>query len=105
MIALWHKPKLHVKGTGTVSAISLAITALLITVLLGTTLAGSFAWSYALPFMLLTNLHVVWGLSGWVGLLIIGVAFQVVPMFQVTAVYPVDKIGRAACRERGGKYV
>lgn len=90
VIALWHKPKLHVKGVGTVSAISLAIIALLITVLLGTTLAGSFAWSYAVPFMLLTNLHVVWGLSGWVGLLIIGVAFQVVPMFQVTAIYPVD---------------
>lgn len=89
-LALRSKPKLHVKGTGTVSAICLSIIALAITVLLGTTLAGSFGWSYALPFMLLTDLHVVWGLSGWVGLLIIGVAFQVVPMFQVTAVYPVD---------------
>ena len=90
MIALWNKPQLQVKGAATVSAISLSIIALVITVLLGTTLASSFAWPYALPFMLLTDLHVGWGLFGWVGLLIIGIAFQVVPMFQVTAIYPVD---------------
>jgi hypothetical protein len=38
--------------------------------------------------MQLTNLHAGWGLAGWVGLLVIGVAYQVVPMFQVTLMYP-----------------
>lgn len=78
------------KSSATVGAMRLAVIALLITVLLGATLASSFAWQNALPMMLLTDLHVLWGLSGWVGLLSIGVAFQVVPMFLVTPLYPVD---------------
>jgi hypothetical protein len=35
-----------------------------------------------------TDVHLGWGLIGWVGLLIIGVACQVVPMFQLTPAYP-----------------
>ncbi len=31
-----------------------------------------------------TDFHLVWALAGWVGLLIIGVSFQVIPMFHVT---------------------
>jgi hypothetical protein len=74
--------------TATVSAIRMAVCALLIAVTLGTTLAGALAWRLDLPLMLLTELHVAWGLPGWVGLLIVGVAFQVIPMFQVTPHYP-----------------
>src|SRR5699024_195135 len=37
---------------------------------------------------MLTDLHAGWGLLGWVGLLIIGISFQVIPMFQVTERYP-----------------
>lgn len=36
----------------------------------------------------LLDLHVAWGLLGWVGVLVAGVAFQVIPMFQVTEPYP-----------------
>jgi len=36
-----------------------------------------------------TDVHLGWGLIGWVGVLIIGVAYQVVPMFQLTPAYPV----------------
>lgn len=35
-----------------------------------------------------TNLHLTWGLLGWVGVLVIGVGYQVVPMFQLTPPYP-----------------
>jgi uncharacterized protein (TIGR03382 family) len=35
-----------------------------------------------------TDLHALWGLAGWVPLLLMGVAFQVVPMFQITPEYP-----------------
>lgn len=35
-----------------------------------------------------TGVHLGWGLIGWVGVLIIGVAYQVVPMFQLTPAYP-----------------
>lgn len=41
-----------------------------------------------LPRHLLTDLHLVWGLVGWVAALVIVVAFQVVPMFQMTPPYP-----------------
>ena len=36
----------------------------------------------------LTDVHLAWALAGWVGLLVMGVSFQVVPMFQVTPTYP-----------------
>ncbi len=36
----------------------------------------------------LTNLHLSWGLLGWVFLLIMAVAYQVIPMFQITDEYP-----------------
>jgi hypothetical protein len=72
------------------TAIRLALAALAVTVTLGLLLAVSYAWPtlLALPLLALTDLHASWGLLGWVGLLVIGVAFQVVPMFQVTEPYP-----------------
>ncbi|MGZ5781002.1 MAG: permease, partial [Burkholderiaceae bacterium] len=72
----------------TLAAIRLALASLVVTVSLGVGLASVLAWSLDVPFSLLVRLHVTWGLIGWVSLLIIGVAFQVVPMFQVTPVYP-----------------
>lgn len=35
-----------------------------------------------------TDVHLGWGLVGWVGMLVMGVACQVVPMFQLTPAYP-----------------
>jgi len=35
-----------------------------------------------------TGIHLGWGLLGWVGMLVMGVAYQVVPMFQLTPPYP-----------------
>jgi len=78
------------KPEATTASIRLAVMALAVTILLGASMAGALAWGYPVPFMLLTDLHVLWGLGGWVGLVIIGVAFQLVPMFQVTQVYPMD---------------
>jgi hypothetical protein len=36
----------------------------------------------------LTNVHALWGLAGWAGLLIIAVSFQVLPMFYVAPRFP-----------------
>ncbi len=49
-------------------------------------LAGHIGW-ISVPHDL-TDIHLAWALAGWVGLLVIGVSFQVVPMFQVTPPYP-----------------
>ncbi len=72
----------------TVTATALAITALGITVSLGLYLAAGYGWTAIPQSHLLTNLHLAWGLSGWVALLIIGVSYQVIPMFHVTPDYP-----------------
>jgi hypothetical protein len=37
----------------------------------------------------LINVHVAWGLGGWALMLVIGVSYLVVPMFQLTPAYPV----------------
>jgi hypothetical protein len=87
-VGLWQP---HAPGAAaTVAAVRLALAALAVTVTLGALLAAGFAWpaATALPPGLLTDIHALWGLFGWAGLLVIGVAFQVVPMFQVTPLYP-----------------
>ncbi len=65
----------------------LALLALLMTVLLGAYLAlvrGDVL--SGVPG--LTSAHLTWGVLGWIGLLVMAVAYQVVPMFQMTPEYP-----------------
>lgn len=76
--------------SATALAIKLALAALATTVALGLILGSALGFSLHLPIpaVRLTNLHLEWGLLGWIGLLVMGVAFQVVPMFQMTPAYP-----------------
>ncbi|MEZ5575416.1 MAG: hypothetical protein R3F36_15860 [Candidatus Competibacteraceae bacterium] len=83
-LALWRAP---VVGS-TVIALRCALGALLVTVVLGVLLSGFLAWGWRLPVFELTQLHATWGLLGWTVLLVTGVAYQVVPMFQITPPYP-----------------
>jgi hypothetical protein len=69
-------------------ATRLALVALLVTVALGAMLAGMQVWPAPLQVIMLIDLHATWGLAGWIGLLIIGMAYQLVPMFLVTELYP-----------------
>ena len=82
--ALWRAPVV----SGTVIALRCALIGLLITVGLGLALGGYFGWGLNLPVIALTHLHAAWGLVGWTALLVAGVAYQVVPMFQITPPYP-----------------
>jgi hypothetical protein len=72
----------------TVVGMTLATAALAITVVLGLHLAAMHGWGVAPPSFALRELHPAWGLAGWTGLLVAGVAYQVVPMFQMTPPYP-----------------
>lgn len=72
----------------TVNAMRLAMVSLTITVVLGVMLAAAVSGYADVPMLQIVGLHAVWGLLGWVVLLVIGVAYQVVPMFQLTPVYP-----------------
>ena len=74
--------------TATVFAMGLATTALGVTLLFGLMLSASRAWGITLPSLSLRDLHPVWGLIGWTGLLVAGVAYHIVPMFQMTPNYP-----------------
>ncbi len=81
---LFHARSSH----ATVFVMELAVTAFLVTVGLGLLLAAGHALDSVPLFRALTDLHFIWGMLGWVGLLVIGVAYQVVPMFQLTPNYP-----------------
>jgi hypothetical protein len=76
-----------------IHTLRVAVFGLLVTVTLGVTLATNLGsgdifksfWSM----LALVNVHVAWGLGGWALMLVIGVSYMVVPMFQLTPAYPV----------------
>lgn len=70
------------------AAMRLALLALLVTAALGALALAGLIWALPLPLLRITNLHAGWGLMAWIGLLLTGVAYQVIPMFQVTEMYP-----------------
>lgn len=82
--AVWRAPI----ANGTVIAMRCALGGLLATVGLGLLLGGFLAWGWQLPIVQLVNMHAAWGLLGWTLLLVASVAYQVVPMFQMTPPYP-----------------
>ncbi|MES2759956.1 MAG: permease [Pseudomonadota bacterium] len=71
-----------------VRGMRLAVAGLAVTLTLGVTLAFAFGGALAAPVPLLADLHAAWGLLGWVAMLVVGVAFQVIPMFQSSRTYP-----------------
>ena len=83
-LALWQTP-----ATGmTLWAMRMAIGGLAVTVLLGSLLAESLAHGLSVPIVELTNIHLAWGLGGWALMLLAGVSYHVVPMFQLTRPFP-----------------
>jgi len=80
---------LHLRGNAnpTVRGMRLALVGLGVAAALGLARATAFAWGVVIP-PSFADLHVAWALFGWVGTLIVAVAFQVVPMFQITPDYP-----------------
>ncbi len=72
----------------TKNAILMAVLALAGTITLGAWMAHGYADGVPLDYRQLATAHISLGLGGWVMLLIIGVSYQVVPMFQLTPNYP-----------------
>lgn len=72
----------------TVEALRFAVVGLGVTVVLGASMASVFGWGVALPVRLLLPIHAGWGLIGWSLVLVAGVSYLVVPMFQLTPSYP-----------------
>lgn len=79
----------NIRGGESIFSIRLAAVALLLTIFLGMLRAWQYM-GFEQPFSVanLAQLHLAWGLSGWVLLLVMGVSYQVIPMFHVTPNYP-----------------
>lgn len=69
-------------------AVQLGLLALLVTISLGLALLSVRAWGARISVPGLTDVHGAWGLLGWVGLLMAGITFKVIPVFQSTELYP-----------------
>jgi hypothetical protein len=76
-----------------IHVLRLAVLGLSVTVVLGVILATTLGLQENLQSFWslhsLINVHVAWGLGGWALMLVIGVSYLVVPMFQLTPAYPV----------------
>ena len=70
-----------------VLGLKFAVIALFFTLALGIILGGTQA-HFIFLVKSWTNLHAAWGLAGWGAILLMSVAFVVVPMFQLTPDYP-----------------
>ncbi len=65
-----------------------AVVALACAVAIGVALAAFLVGALPLRVMEWTNVHAAWALVGWVGVLVVSVVYQVVPMFQSTQLFP-----------------
>lgn len=78
-----------VPSTGpTIAGLKLALPGLLATLILGVLMALSIGGSVELPLLQVADLHAAWGFIGWGLVLLVAVAYVVVPMFQLTPNYP-----------------
>jgi hypothetical protein len=81
--ALWRSASRH----ASVPAMALALVGLSAAYSIVLILLIRFGWQLPLAHSW-TQYHIGWAAVGWIGLLLIGVAYQVVPMFQITPEYP-----------------
>ena len=83
-IALYHAQSSH----ASIKGMRIAVLCLWITMGLGGMLASGEAWDSVPLLRHLTSVHIAWAAMGWVGMMITAIAYQVIPMFQVTNDYP-----------------
>ncbi|MBF0629170.1 MAG: hypothetical protein HQL91_13210 [Magnetococcales bacterium] len=85
VVALVKAPARH----PTVNGMRLAMLCLLGTLLLGVLFLGEHAFGFLdVDRRLLVGIHLLWGLVGTMGVLILGVSFQMLPMFYMTPAFP-----------------
>ena len=69
----------------TLWAVRLAVIALGVTVVLGLMLALSrVGWVLLDDHLRWADIHVAWGLAGWVGLLLSGIGMELIPLFYIS---------------------
>ncbi len=79
----------RVSGGDSIFTVRFAALSLLITIILGVCRAAAYlGYPILSNIPNLTYVHLSWGLVGWVLLLVMGVSYQVIPMFHVTPGFP-----------------
>ncbi|MDE2624880.1 MAG: hypothetical protein KGM40_05620 [Betaproteobacteria bacterium] len=76
------------EGGASIQGMRAALVALVVTVSFGLVLAAARSNGLAIPYVALASLHPQWGLGGWTVLLIVDLAYQLIPMFQLTSPFP-----------------
>lgn len=72
----------------TLWAVRLAALALAVTIALGLTLAMvRYGWLELPQHLRWIDMHVAWGLAGWVGLLLAGVGMEIIPLFYISPAF------------------
>ncbi|WP_322998685.1 hypothetical protein [Castellaniella sp.] len=85
--ALWlHRAQVYKGAREILVPVRGALLALALTVALGLIMAAALGLGTGLPTWV--DSHVLWGLLGWGGLLLMGMSFQLLPIFQLTELYP-----------------
>ncbi|MBI2306404.1 MAG: hypothetical protein HYU78_03795 [Rhodocyclales bacterium] len=74
--------------SATITGLKVALLSLAAVLALGIALAGGMGGSWSLPMVETIHAHAGWGLAGWGLGLLSAVAYVVVPMFQLTPLYP-----------------
>ncbi|MBT4518891.1 MAG: hypothetical protein HOC23_02705 [Halieaceae bacterium] len=79
----------RIGGGDSIYSIRFAALSLVVTLALGILRAAQYmGLGLSLPLMNITDIHIAWGLGGWVLLLVMGASYQVIPMFHVTPNVP-----------------
>ncbi|TAN29926.1 MAG: hypothetical protein EPN31_05480 [Castellaniella sp.] len=85
--SLWHyRTQVYAGAREILVAVRGSLAALAATAIIGLALAGSL--SAGRPPADWVDSHALWGLLGWAGLLLMGMSFQLLPIFQATELYP-----------------
>lgn len=76
----------------TVIAMRISLVCLVATVVLGISFVGNLSDWWILPWdrVNMTSIHITFGLFGWVGTLIMGVGFHMIPMFYLTPSFDLE---------------
>ncbi len=76
----------------TVLAMRISLACLALTLILGVTFVGNLSYWWILPWdrVNMTAIHITLGLFGWVGTLIMGVGFHMIPMFYLTPTFDLE---------------
>lgn len=88
---VWHTGRALLgisSANSTIRGIKLALLGLVVTGSLGVLLGAALGWSWPLPLLQITNVHLTWGFLTWGVILLAAVGQVVVPMFQLTPAYP-----------------